>query len=78
MFALAKKPLAECINIAELLEALVDLSDEFSGAEINEACRQALWEAIRDSNYDAENTKLTWDHLKKSIGNIRQAKSLLS
>lgn len=64
------KPLTKDIK----LKSLTEMTSGFSGAEIGEACREAIWDAIRDANYDADKVSVTMKHLKKAINKINQTR----
>ena len=64
------KPLAQNVDIDEL----VKLTNGFSGAEIAEACREGIWEALRDGKFEAEKVKITKNHINNAIANIKKNK----
>jgi transitional endoplasmic reticulum ATPase len=70
---LKEKPLAKDIKF----ESLTDMTNGFSGADIGEACREAIWDAIRDANYDVDKVSVTMGHLRKAIDKVSQTKDNL-
>ncbi len=70
---LKEKPIADDVNVNELVNASVNLS----GAEISEICREAIWEAIRDSDFEADKVKLTMTHLRQALTAVKATKSNL-
>jgi transitional endoplasmic reticulum ATPase len=65
---LDKKPLAEDVSI----EAVVELTHGFSGAEIEEACREATLVALRESDFDLARTRITMAHLRGAIAGVTE------
>lgn len=64
------KPLSKDID----LKTLTQDTKGFSGAEISEICREAIWDAIRDADYDPDKVKVTMEHLKKSVDKVSQTR----
>jgi len=67
---LKDKPVSEDIDFKSLTRD----TKGFSGAEISEICREAIWDAIRDADYDPDKVKVKMDHLKRSIGKVSQTR----
>ena len=61
--SLKDKPLSQDVDVKEL----VDESVTFSGAEIAEVCREGIWEAIREADFEAEKVKITMLYLRQAV-----------
>jgi transitional endoplasmic reticulum ATPase len=70
---LKEKPLAKDVKLEELIE----LTDRFSGAEIAELCRESIWEAIRDADFEAEKVVITMKHFTKVFNKLKQSRDKL-
>jgi transitional endoplasmic reticulum ATPase len=70
---LKEKPIAQDVKIAELVE----MTEKYSGAEIAGICREAIWDAIREVNFEADNVKITMAHLKQEVAKMEQTRDKL-
>ena len=66
---LKTKPRSGDIDTAEL--AADSHTEAFSGAHIEEVCRRAAMEALRENGFDADGAKVTRHHLRNAIRLVR-------
>lgn len=71
---LKEKPLEQDIK----LEDFVEISDGFSGAEIAELCREAVWEAIRDAGFEADKVRIKMEHFTRILAKLNQRREKLT
>jgi transitional endoplasmic reticulum ATPase len=65
---LAGKPIIEQVDIEKLLE----ITEDFSGAELSEMCRQAGMTALRRAAFKADGVEITNKDLRAAAENVRK------
>lgn len=70
---LRRKPLADDVD----REMLVRITEGFSGAEIEEVCREATLSALREKDFSTDQARVTSAHLKRAVEQVEAANKKL-
>jgi transitional endoplasmic reticulum ATPase len=70
---LAKKPVAPDLD----WDVLIRLTHGFSGAELEEVCRDAALAALRETDFDVSRTQVNMEHMKAAVARVLENASKL-